>query len=132
MVSSLLMNSKMLAAILLLTCPAAGQQSASSENPPRVRVGSELFAPRLIREVQPEYPEAARRRHIRGFVIIEIHVNREGHVTEARVVRGHPLFVDAALAAVRQWVYQPFTFDGAVVEGITAVAISFPPPGKPL
>lgn len=94
---------------------------------PRVQTGSELVAPRLIRQVQPDYPELARQRHIHGLVIVEVHVNRVGRVTDARVVTGHPLLREAALIAVRQWVYEPFKFAGEPVEAVTTVAISFPP-----
>ena len=116
--------------LLLFAGIALSQQSAPPESTPRVRVGSEFVQPRMIREVQPEYPELARQRHIHGMVIVEIHVNRVGRVTDARVVSGHPLLREAALIAVRQWVYEPFKFVGEPVEAVTTAAISFPPQSK--
>jgi hypothetical protein len=53
-----------------------------------------------------------------------------GLVTDARVVTGHPLLREAALIAVRQWVYEPFKFAGEPVDAVTTAAISFPPQSK--
>jgi TonB family protein len=118
------------ATILLFGHMTLGQRSAPPESKPPVRVGSEFVKPRMLREVQPEYPELARQQHIHGVVIVEVHINRAGRVTEARVVTGHPLLKEAALVAVRQWLYEPFKFAGEPVEAFTTVAISFPPQSK--
>ena len=101
--------------VILFTLSFLFGYTASAQRP-RLRTGSELVQPRLIREVQPEYPELARQRHIHGVVIVEIHVSRVGRVTDAHVVTGHPILREAALIAVRQWVYEPFKFAGEPVE----------------
>jgi protein TonB len=41
------------------------------------------------------------------------------------VISGHPLLVPAALAAVKQWVYQPTLLNGAPVEVVTEVEVPF-------
>ena len=84
----------------------------------------------MIREVQPEYPELARRRHFHGMVIVEIHVNRMGLVTDARVVTGHPLLREAALIAVRQWYMSLLSSLVNQWKLVTTAAISFPPQSR--
>lgn len=106
---------------LYVSYTAAGQR-------PVLRAGSDFVQPHLLHQVQPEYPQLARERHIRGTVIIEIRIGTSGRVTAARIVTGHPLLVNAAQNAVRQWIYQPVLLNGVPVEFVTTVAVSFPPP----
>jgi protein TonB len=75
----------------------------------------------------PEYPAIAQQAHIRGLVVVEIRVSPTGHVTSTRVISGHPLLVQAALTAVHQWVYEPFTFDGVPIEVVSTAVVSFSP-----
>lgn len=69
-------------------------------------------APKLIRRVAPDYPPTALRARIQGTVIIEADTDVYGKVTRTQVVNGHPLLVDAALDAVRQWLYEPYIING--------------------
>jgi TonB family protein len=55
----------------------------------------------------PVYPEMARAAEVEGTVQLLVLVNKEGRVENARVVSGHPMLDDAALAAVRTWVFKP-------------------------
>jgi len=49
----------------------------------------------------------------------------DGHIRELRAVRGHPLLIDAALAAVRQWVYAPTLLNGQPVEVQAPIQVNF-------
>lgn len=73
---------------------------------------SSIKRPKLIRQVQPVYPPVAMKARIRGTVIVEATTDIYGNVRQARVVSGHPLLQNAALAAVRQWQYEPFFING--------------------
>jgi protein TonB len=84
----------------------------------------------LLRFVPPEYPPLAKQRHIRGIVMIELHVGKDGRITSTRLINGDPLLTEAALAAVRQWVYAPFMLNGEPVDVISTATVSFPPPAK--
>lgn len=72
--------------------------------------------PKVRREVRAVYPETARRAGIEGQVILRLRVGDDGRVIEARVIEaaGHG-FDEAALAAVKQFSFQPGTVDGAPV-----------------
>ncbi len=90
-----------------------------------VRVGGQIKAPKLVRRVEPVYPELALASRASAIVIIEAQVDTRGYVTAARVLRGHPLFDAPALAAVNQWRYQPLLLNGQPTEFILTVTVVF-------
>jgi protein TonB len=63
--------------------------------------------PEVIKKVQPEYPDLARRAGIEGKVVCKIVVGKDGLVKSATVIKSIPMLDDAALAAVKQWVFSP-------------------------
>jgi protein TonB len=65
------------------------------------------FLRRAKSKVEPPYPELARRMNIVGTVKIEVVVQPNGVVKEARVVGGHPVLAGAALDAARKWRFEP-------------------------
>jgi protein TonB len=77
-----------------------------------VRAAGEVKAPRLVRRVEPDYPELARQARVEGVVILEATADIYGRVTEVRVLRSIPLLDAAAVEAVRQWVYEPMVVNG--------------------
>jgi protein TonB len=89
------------------------------------RIGGDVQASKLIRRVDPVYPELARRARVHGVVILEVTVDEEGAVAEARLLRGHPLLDEAALSAVRQWRYSPTLLNGEPVRVIATVTVIF-------
>ena len=91
-----------------------------------VRVGGDIKAPALVRRVEPVYPELAVHAHIRGTVILEALVDKEGRVTDVKVLRSaHRLLDTAALAAVRQWQYRPVILNGLPEPFILTVVLTF-------
>ena len=62
---------------------------------------------RLKSKVNPQYPELARKMKITGSVKLEILVASNGQVKTVKTLGGHPLLVDAAQQAVKQWKYEP-------------------------
>ncbi len=55
----------------------------------------------------PVYPDMARAAEVEGVVVVRAMVNKEGRIEKAFVVSGHPMLDEAALAAVRSWVFKP-------------------------
>jgi protein TonB len=92
---------------------------------PRYRIGGLVKAARPLSQPQPAYPEIALRMRVSGVVELEGVIGTDGHVRELRVLRGHPLLAPAALAAVRQWLYQPTLLNGAPVEVIAPITVTF-------
>lgn len=77
-------------------CP--GQQKPSSDLTRRVKS-----------QVQPTYPELARRINVKGTVKLMVTVGANGLVKSTKVVGGHPLLVGASEDAVRRWKFEPAT-----------------------
>jgi protein TonB len=83
-------------------------------------------AANLIRRTEPAYPEEARRAGISGRVQFSGVIARDGTVQNLQVLSGHPLLVPPALDAVKTWVYRPTLLNGAPVEVLTTMTVSFP------
>lgn len=79
----------------------------------------------LLHKVAPEYPEEARAQHIQGAVVLDVQVLGSGAVGNINVISGDPLLVPAAMAAVRQWRYQPERMNGQEVESQTRITVKF-------
>jgi protein TonB len=79
----------------------------------------------LIKRVQPKYPQAALAVHAQGAVQIEATINKEGNVTNLKVLSGDAVLAHAAVEAVRQWRYKPYYLDGAPVEIQTQITVNF-------
>jgi protein TonB len=90
-----------------------------------VRVGGQLLPPKQLRRTDPVYPDLAVQARVQGLVVIEAHVGVDGAVKDVRVLRSIPLLDDAALAAVRQWRYQPLLLNGERMEFLLTVTVKF-------
>ncbi|HSN55475.1 MAG TPA: TonB family protein [Candidatus Sulfomarinibacteraceae bacterium] len=75
-----------------------------------VRVGGKVAPPELLFEVEPRYPEAARRAGIQGVVILDLVIDTAGAVESVTVLRGLPLgLTQSAVDAVSEWRFAPST-----------------------
>jgi protein TonB len=90
-----------------------------------VRVGGDVKEPRAVRVVPPTYPLLATKARVSGIVVLEATLTAQGTVEEIRVVSGHPLLVDAAIAAVKQWQYEPTLLNGVPVSVILTAKVRF-------
>ena len=90
-----------------------------------VRVGGQIKEPKKLKSVSPEYPDIARQARVQGVVILECTISPQGKVTEVKVLRGIPLLDQAAMEAVRQWVYTPTLLNGVPVPVIMTVTVNF-------
>ena len=91
-----------------------------------LRVGGDVKAPVVIKRVEPVSTRLAKRAHVSGIVIMEIVVDREGHVTDVRVLKPLPMGLDgAAEEAVRHWEFRPGTLNGKPVPVIFNVTVRF-------
>ncbi len=90
-----------------------------------VRVGGQIVAPKIVRGVKPVYPPLALQARASAVIIMEAQVDTRGYVKTVKILRGHPLFEEAALEAVRQWRYKPLLLNGEPTEFILTVTIMF-------
>ncbi len=80
----------------------------------------------VVKRVDPVYPAAARARHVQGVVVLSVKVDPRGHVESVKVVSGPSMLQQAAIDAVRRWVFNPMKQDGVIVTFTTEVTVSFP------
>ncbi len=92
--------------------PEAPAPGGVVESAPIRPVGGDISRPERIRFEPPQFPESARARGEEGLVILELTLDVRGAVSEARSLRGAPDLSEAAVAAARQWVYEPTLVEG--------------------
>jgi TonB family protein len=97
----------------------------TTEAPKRIEVGSALMSQKLVHQVEPEYPAEAQRKGIHGDVVLRALVGKDGRVKSVEKLSGNPILAKAAIAAVRQWVYEPTLIHGQAVDVHLTVTISF-------
>ena len=79
----------------------------------------------LISQPVPEYPAVAKMNYIQGLVRLLATVNLSGDVSEAHVVKGHPLLAASALKAVQHWLFRPAKLRTGPPEFQTYVDVHF-------
>jgi protein TonB len=90
-----------------------------------LHLGGNVLAGKLLRKVIPEYPALARQMRVAGTVRLTGIVATDGRVRDLSVIEGHPLLVQAAVQAVRQWIYQPTLLNGEPVEVTAPIEVHF-------
>ncbi len=80
-----------------------------------------------VRTVRPESPEIAHEAGVTGRVLVHAYVGRDGRVLDARVdEKAHvPMLDEAAVAAARQWTFQPALANGKPVAVWVAIPFDF-------
>ncbi len=61
----------------------------------------------VVHRVHPIYPEIARRLNLDGLVTVRAEVAADGHVKSVGVVNGNAILAQAAIRAVREWMFAP-------------------------
>jgi protein TonB len=90
-----------------------------------LRVGDNIKPPVKVLDVKPLYPDVAEKARVQGVVIVETLIGPDGKVQDARILRSIPLLDQAALDAVRQWVFTPTLLNGVPVPVVMTVTVNF-------
>ena len=93
--------------------------------PARIKQGGNVTAASIITQTRPVYPALARQARIQGNVVLHAIIDKDGKVAQLEVVTGHPLLVQSALDAVKQWRYKPTLLNGDPVEVDTTITVTF-------
>lgn len=93
--------------------------------PNPLRVSADTLQQHHLSSAMPAYPEAARKQHVQGTVVLSVDVDKAGAVSAARTLAGNPLLAGAALSAVKQWKYRPIVVDGTAYPVTGDVLITF-------
>jgi protein TonB len=101
----------------------AGAGASAAAGP--VRVGGDIVRPRKIKDVKPVYPRHALAAEVRGAVIVDLVIGPDGKVQDATVRQSVPALDQAALEAVRQWLFEPARRNGEAIAVIVTAVVSF-------
>jgi len=93
--------------------------------PQKIRVSQGVLQGNLIRDVKPTYPAIAKAARVQGSVVLQATISKDGSIENLRVVSGHPMLVQSALDAVKQWRYRPYALNGEPVEVETQITVNF-------
>jgi protein TonB len=79
----------------------------------------------VLRQVDPVYPDFARRARIQGTVVLLMTVDESGQPLRVQVLEGHTVFHEPAIQAARQWRFEPARVEGRPVPAIFRLTLKF-------
>jgi TonB family protein len=94
---------------------------------PQVNVPADEMQKLVTHRVDPDYPAAARRANLKGVIVLEVVIGRDGSVVDVRPQNGPDMLAQAATNALRWWKFEPYRVDGKPVVVETTVAVEFKP-----
>lgn len=104
-----------------LVSPIAAQQDDTI-----YKAGNGVSAPRLIRDVKPQYSAGAMRRRVNGSLLLRCVVDRDGMPTRLEIIEPLDEELDRlSLEALKQWRFEPGQKDGQAVLVQIDVAMAF-------
>jgi len=117
------------AQMMPVSAPAVAPLSTQQFSEP-VSVSEDAARALLVHSVNPTYPTEAMAQKLHGPVVLAATIGRDGQVEDLKIVRGYFILGKAAIAAVKQWRFQPYTLNGKPAQTQTMITINFTyPPG---
>jgi len=93
-----------------------------------VHLSEEAARAMLVHSVDPVYPPEAVAQKLQGPVVLQAMIGRDGSVEDLKIVRGYFVLGRAAIAAVKQWHFQPYILNGHPAETQTVLTVNFSRP----
>ena len=119
----------LLTLVLFSSEASRGQSAVSTEKnlqtEGNISIQADKASANVIKKVDPIYPPLAKQIRLQGIVRLQIVVAKSGAVSSVAVLSGHPLLVQAAINAAKQWEYKPFLVDGQAVSIRTVIEVPF-------
>ena len=98
--------------------------AAEPEGP--IIVAGDVVPPEREYAPNPVYSEMARKARIQGVVIVQAIIDKQGNVTNVKVLKGLPMGLDQAAAnAVKEWRFKPATLGGKPVAVYYNLTVNF-------
>ena len=114
----------------LMPVSEAPPQPAIRQSNEPVVVSEQAARALLVHTVNPVYPPEALAQKLHGPVVLQAVIGRDGSVEDLKLVRGYFVLGRAAIAAVKQWRFQPYSANGHASATQTVITIDFSyPPG---
>ena len=99
--------------------------SSGGNSPLLLQVAPDAAAALLMEKVDPTYPPSARQQGIQESVQLQANIGKDGTTSNIKVLSGKPILATAAVAAVKQWKYEPYKVDGQPTEVQTQITLNF-------
>ncbi|MEO0267986.1 MAG: TonB family protein [candidate division WOR-3 bacterium] len=96
--------------------------------PPKPEEPRIVAEAKILKGVQPEYPEIAKKLGLKGMVIVRVLVDKNGKVIDARILKSsnYPILDEAALNASKEFIFEPVKDEeGKPVEFFTTIPFRF-------
>ena len=114
---------------LLLVLLGTGIPQEAPQNRPTI--DPNVAEGNLLYKEEPVYPQMAKIAKVEGDVVIKAYITKTGSIENLRAVSGHPILIQSAMDAVRQWKYKPFLLNGEPVAVETTVTVKYRLPSPP-
>jgi TonB family protein len=114
----------------MMPVSAPQTQAAPQQYSEPIAVSEDAERALLIHSVEPVYPQEGVAQKLHGAVVLQALVGRDGSVEDLKIVRGYFILGRAAIAAVKQWRFQPYSVNGHAASTQTVITVNFTaPPG---
>jgi TonB family protein len=91
----------------------------------RIKVGGNVQAMMIVSKAAPVYPELAKSARVSGVVRLAVLIAKNGTIQEIHSLDGPALLIQAAMDAVKQWVYKPTFLNGEPVAVESTIDVNF-------
>ncbi len=88
-------------------------------------VSSGVITGRSLKLPEPAYPAVAKSAGVEGIVGVEVVIDEQGKVIEAKAISGHPLLRDEAVKAARLALFTPVSLQGTPVKFTGVINFTF-------
>jgi TonB family protein len=106
--------------------PGAASEPSQADREKLEKEAAVVQRPRITFGPAPDYTPAAREAHQEGQVIVELIIEKDGSVSNARILKPQPLGLDlSAVETVCGWRFKPATRQGEPVKVYYVVTMNF-------
>lgn len=76
-----------------------------------VWLDSQELHTRIRKKTAVQTPGTLGKNNLHGTVTLQVLIGKDGSVQCARAIEGHPVAISPAIAAVQDWVFEPYSLD---------------------
>ena len=91
----------------------------------RLKIGGNVQSAKIVKKITPLYPQLAKSARVSGVVRLAAIIAKDGTIQELHSMYGPALLIQAAMDAVKQWVYLPTMLNGEPVQVETTIDVNF-------
>jgi len=93
--------------------------------PERVQLPKAIAKSAMVHHVPAVYPQGAVAMRVEGAVVLQARIDKDGKIADLQLVSGPRQLVQAAMDAVKQYRYKPYSLMGQPVGVETQVQVDF-------